>query len=352
MFRTVSIWIWISRVDGELRFKISQERRELLYYVLWISQVYSGMSRVWFTRFEQCWTKDEFIGLLREIVASTKRDFVGFFVTSGAAAILRHYMKKSFERTECGLLFLDDKHAVDILIFKYVWFHIMMNMKTRFWRDVFFQHWEGVIRNGRSKSSIDWEEDSKNNWIKFKNEDWMHCFPPRIQVMFLRSANIQANQLFRRDWWFITHKKWKMEVYTKKERTHEKGDTQSSTQSFIWIKHDINFLLRKLDWWQKKKNVKKGNMQFSFSNSIAGEAEALIGVKKPRGVNCQIHWKSDEKCRVLNSFVHDARRNFGRQSPSHHCVLASKVVRKRGDEIGSQDNYRDQNCRCEILTQF
>ena len=99
---------------------------------------------------------------------------------------------------EFGSLFLDDKHAVDILIFKYVWFDTMMNMKIRFWRDVIFQHWEGdswevSYAMGGVKVPLTEKKIQKlNGW-----NSWMRneCIASswRIQAMFLQSANIQSN---------------------------------------------------------------------------------------------------------------------------------------------------------------
>ena len=54
------------------------------------------------------------------------------------------------------------------------------------------------------------------------------------------------------------------------------------------FKHEIKIRLYKLDWWQKKKNVKKDIKQF-FTNSDADEVEAITDVKKSRKVNYKIH---------------------------------------------------------------
>ena len=141
--------------------------------------------------------------------------------------------------------------------------------------------------------------------------------------------------------WFITEGVSHKEDYTR----------GSDTLSIMWIKHEINTLLQKLDWWQKKER-KEGYQTIFFTNSDADEAEAIADVKKPRKVNDQIHWRYElnaEYCihlsatqeRILADSVYAI---IMCQSMLKECVV--KVVNKIGDENCSQDNWcllKDQN---------
>ena len=78
-------------------------------------------------------------------------------------------------------------------------------------------------------------------------------------------------------------------AHTKRGGNMKKVTHKDVTRSTTWIKHEINVLLQKLDWWQKEKERKEGNHTIFFTNSNAGEAEAIANVKKQRKVNYQIH---------------------------------------------------------------
>ena len=67
-------------------------------------------------------------------------------------------------------------------------------------------------------------------------------------------------------------------------------DSLQGYNSFTpWIEREINTLLQKLDWWQKKNNMKKednfsSQLLICFNND-ANEAEVVTDIKKPRKVN-------------------------------------------------------------------
>ena len=47
-------------------------------------------------------------------------------------------------------------------------------------------------------------------------------------------------------------------IHHGREVTHKEGETQGSdSHSTMWIKREINTIMQKLNWWQKKKNIKK-----------------------------------------------------------------------------------------------
>ena len=59
-----------------------------------------------------------------------------------------------------------------------------------------------------------------------------------------------------------------------------------------WIKHEINTLLQKLDWWQKKDHEERRqtcSSQFLICFNNDGEAELVTDTKKLRKANYQIH---------------------------------------------------------------
>ena len=112
----------------------------------------------------------------------------------------------------------------------------------------------------------------------------------------------------------------------------------------MWIKHEINILVQKLDWWQKKKNVKKNIIQSSLPKTMQTKQK-----------NLQI---SRSQGRWIIKFIEDSEQNaeywiplsatqeriladsvyaiIVYQSMLKECV--GKVASKSGDENCSQDN--------------
>ena len=60
----------------------------------------------------------------------------------------------------------------------------------------------------------------------------------------------------------------------------------------------------------EEREREEGKHAIFFSNSNAGEAEAFIGVKKPRGVNYQIHWKFDFKMQSIELICPRRKNEF------------------------------------------
>ena len=133
------------------------------------------------------------------------------------------------------------------------------------------------------------------------------------------------------------------------------------------------------------KERKEENQTIFFTINDADEAEAVTDIKKPRKVNHQIHWRSEQNAQYWILLSATQERNLADsvyaiityQSMLKQCVV--KVVNKSGDENCSQDNLCfertiintpkylgvwelrrlvqflgnwDQNCKCEASTQF
>ena len=93
------------------------------------------------------------------------------------------------------------------------------------------------------------------------------------------------------------HKKGiKWEVHTKE------GDAQrSDTLSTIRIKHEINLLLQKLDWWQKKEKKKKEITHSSSPTTIQTKLKQLASVPSLRTSLCRKNasWKLSIKVEMM-----------------------------------------------------
>ena len=123
--------------------------------------------------------------------------------------------------------------------------------------------------------------------------------------------------------------------YSTKNDELRKDSSQEYNSSAPWIKHEIISLLQKLEWYAKEKNVKvygmytlvqKEDEHFLYNwkcticcDNNASEA-VLINIYKEIEESEQSNsLKTWAKCKELVlSFVRNARKNFGRQSPSHH----------------------------------
>ena len=112
----------------------------------------------------------------------------------------------------------------------------------------------------------------------------------------------------------------------------------------MWIKHEINILLQKLDWWQKKKTVKKNILQSSSPITMQTK-QKNVQISRSRG-------------RWIIKFIEDSEQNaeywillsatqeriladsvcaiIVYQSMLKECVV--KVANKSGNENCSQDN--------------
>ena len=129
------------------------------------------------------------------------------------------------------------------------------------------------------------------------------------------------------------------DTHTEEGVTKKRSDIQREyTHSFcMWVKHEINIPLQKLDWWQKKKNVKKKSYN-------------LLHQQRCRG--CRIIYRSQEaeegelsnSLKILNKMHSIEERILADsvyaiityQSMLKECVI--KIVDTNEDENCSQDN--------------
>ena len=187
--------------------------------------------------------------------------------------------------------------------------------------------------------------------------------------MFLRDWGIT--------WWFITQKEWQMVVYTHRKVVH-------TLCCRMWIKHEIHTLLQKLDWWQKKKNVKKEIIQSSPPTAMQTKQRQLQ-ISRSRG-RWIIKFIKDLNRMQSAEFTRPRRRNEFWQTACTPSLCTSFTERMRRKKLSvkvetrivckttcaskgpkvtlrniwGHENFdiwcnsgnRDQNCRCKTLTQF
>ena len=199
------------------------------------------------------------------------------------------------------------RHCDDTLIFKYVWFrhHVESKRKgvdTLFWQEESWEvsyELEGVIlpvlRRRLGKNScmrIDCvastAEDSKQDLKCLKNADKDLS---DIHSIRRHSAEIiVASRLT--NYVMFDHKGSDAHgrVCHTKKRDTQKECTHTLCRRRVhilccrmWIKHEINVPLQKLDWWQKKKNAKKKILQ-SSSPATMQTKQKNVQISRSRGM--------------------------------------------------------------------
>ena len=110
----------------------------------------------------------------------------------------------------------------------------------------------------------------------------------------MRSEDIQRRPLFFWDWRITWCFSTKGVTHTEEGVTQRRGDTHREyTHSIcrkrvhilcwrMWIKHEINIPLQKLNWWQKEKNVKKKIIQSSSPTAMQTKQNNLQ-ISRSRG---------------------------------------------------------------------
>ena len=122
----------------------------------------------------------------------------------------------------------------------------------------------------------------------------------------------------------------------------------------MWIKHEIDTPLQKLDRLQKKKNVKMEIRQFSAPTTMQTKYRQLQISRNRIKVNDHILWRSEQnvECwihlsatqeRILADSVYAIIAN---QSMLKECVV--KVINKSGHNNCSQDNLCLERIRSNI----
>ena len=137
---------------------------------------------------------------------------------------------------------------------------------------------------------------------------------------------------------------------------HKEGDTQGSdTLSTMWIMHEIDTLLQKLDRWQKKKNVKKEIRQFSSPTTMQTKQKQLQISRNRIKVNDHIHWRSEQNAEY---WIHLSATQERILADSVYAIIANqsmlkervvKVINKSGHNNCSQDNLCLERIRSNTL---
>ena len=97
----------------------------------------------------------------------------------------------------------------------------------------------------------------------------------------------------------VTHRK---ACHTKKE-WHTKGATH------MWIKHEINILLQKLDWWQKNRRKRRKSYHLLHQWRCRRNGNSYRS-QEAEEVNYKNSLKIWTRCRVLNCLASNSRLHF------------------------------------------
>ena len=122
-----------------------------------------------------------------------------------------------------------------------------------------------TLITGATKQDLKFVKKQMTNWFTFEG-----------------SKDIQAEWLFSQNWW-ITY--W--------------FPTSENNSSTIWVVPETDIRLRKLDWWQEVKKLKKGRQTIFFTpldpyHSDASEAESSTDLSKSRKVHYQTQWRPEQ----------------------------------------------------------
>ena len=322
-----------------------------------IFQTYRGVSRVRFARFEQRWHEGQIFQRASGIrcLHDAGKNRVSSKSRSGSSddssnPMSIHARTKS-NLTNRKLLGEDrilatitehqtcSKHSFETLIFKYVYLDPMMNMKGK-----------------------RWEQRIGISYFKYWEENWKENSLMRIGcIVFIAEASKQemTSVKMKMGNWAIFGRKHSDEIIMHSGLMNygmilNKGNNSSTP----WVGHEINTQFQKLDYWHKKRNIKKGdklflhNFWFCFNND-AIKTEAVTDIKKSRKMNHQIHWCPEQT--RSSEFTCPQRKNefWQTESITYQSVLeecAVKVYNKNGDENCSQDNLRLERIRSNTPT--
>ena len=126
--------------------------------------------------------------------------------------------------------------------------------------------------------------------------------------------------------------------------THTKKVTHKEVTHYHVDQARDQYSIAEAGLMAEEKERNEGNQTIFFTNSDADEAEAITDIKKPRKVNYQIHWRSEQNAEHWINLsatqewisADSVQAIFMHQSIMKECVV--KVVNKRRDENCSQDN--------------
>ena len=295
-------------MDGELRFKIAREGRELRWYVLRIFQSLpwniTSMVHKIRTTLKRRSNLPACIGKPLPpqsgiIPASLKSSSGGSGGSSNPSENEVHLYKEILREDRIWTAIsgwqICRRHSVDTLIFKCVWFdwHHGESKRKVYTHTLLTRRFLGcvkrilkgviipVLRRGLGKNSCTRIDCHCLHRRRFKTR-FEICKDEDGELSDIRAIRRHSAEIIIRyvmiHYKGVTHYDW----LQKGCRTQE-GDTQGSdTLSFMRIKHEINILLNKLDWWQKKKNVKKEVIQ-SSSPTVIQTKQKQLQMSRSRG---------------------------------------------------------------------
>ena len=300
----------------------------------------------------------------RETVASTKRENPGLLESSSGGSsnstsnpFRLHprkksiFQKKSIERTQFGTTISGwqmwrRRHSIDTLT--------MVNPRGRVCTHSFDKKVLGRCHTNWEESYLQYGEE---DWKEFLCKDWLHCFhrrrfKTRIEICKNADKEVSGIRLIRRhsaetiipsrltNYVMFHHKGSDTHgrvCHTKKKWHTKREYTLSLCRRRIhvlccrmWVKHEINIPLQKLNWLQKEKNVMNKIMQNLLHQQRCRQSRSNYRSKETEGGDLSNAFCSDSYWRVLNSLVRYARTNFDRQRLRHHHVpvYAERMRRK------------------------
>ena len=308
--------------------------------MLRISTAYRGISRVGLTRFEPRWNEDESSSVHRETVAFTLRVKPGLLekqqrqqqshVNTSEDEVQLQKRKRSFERTEFGLWFLDDRRGEDSHL--QVYFETMIDCHSEEARATYWNIVLPVLRKGKCTKSTNQLER------EFTCEDWSHC-------LYRRSFKSV-------DWAIFVQSEDHKRIVPPRMMNYAKNPYKSTIHQHRGLSRRSLLLLQKLDWnlyeWMFTL-VQKEDTHFLYNGGCtkcldndASEAEVITDTKKSR-----IHWRPEQNAKELNVLRRQRRREFCQtESKLSLCTSLNqknalvKVVKENEEEKCSQDNLR------------
>ena len=220
----------------------------------------------------------------------------------------------------------------------------------------------GVIRIGRRHTSSIEKKIGK----EFMYEDWLHClhrgrFKTRFEIRKNEEGELSDIRAIRRHSaeivlpsrlknYMMFHHKGEVTHgrvrHTKKKVTHRKEvHTLNRRRVHIlccrmWVKHEINISLQKLNWWQKEMSVKKKIIKSSSPTTMQTKQKNLQ-ISRNRG---RWLWKSKQNA---EHWIHLSATRERILADSVYAIITYQsmlkeyvvqVVNESGDENCSQDN--------------
>ena len=172
-----------------------------------------------------------------------------------------------------------------------------------------------LTRRGESNALEEWRNSSlvkkipKLTGEEFTNEDWLHClyrrrFKTRYEICKDEDGKISDIRAIRRHSseiitpsrlnYIMFHYK-ESDTHTEEGITQRNGDTQRKWHT-VYCEDQARdqHYVAKAGLVTEEKERKEENQPIFFANRNTDEVEATTDVKKPRKVNYQIYWRSEQ----------------------------------------------------------